>query len=118
MPCCALPERGPDPRQWPADHLAEWTAWAERYTARLAKEARPAAERRAEMSRANPKYILRNWMAAEAYEAAGKGDYSVVRELQAVLSTPYAEQDAATEARWARVTPRWARQKAGLAFMT
>jgi hypothetical protein len=41
-----------------------------------------------------------------------------VRELQAVLGTPYAEQDAATEARWARVTPRWARQKAGLAFMT
>ena len=44
-PCYALPERGPDPRQWPADHLAEWTAWAERYAARLAKEARPAAER-------------------------------------------------------------------------
>jgi hypothetical protein len=41
-----------------------------------------------------------------------------VRELQAVLGTPYAEQDAATEARWAQVTPRWARQKAGLAFMT
>lgn len=41
-----------------------------------------------------------------------------VRELQAVLGTPYAEQDAATEARWAQVTPKWARQKAGLAFMT
>jgi len=92
VPCCALPERGPDPRQWPADHLAEWTAWAERYTARLAKEARPAAERRAEMELANPKYILRNWMAAEAYEAAERGDFGPVREVHKLLCNPYEEQ--------------------------
>jgi uncharacterized protein YdiU (UPF0061 family) len=102
---------------WPAAHVREWEAWARRYWSLVRAEAR-GPQRIQGMAAANPKYILRNWMAAEAYEAAGKGDYSVVRELQAVLSTPYAEQDAATEARWARVTPRWARQKAGLAFMT
>ena len=95
MPCYALPERGPDPRQWPADHLAEWTAWAERYTARLDKEARPAAERRAEMELANPKYILRNWMAAEAYEAAERGDFGPVREVHKLLCNPY--EDSADE---------------------
>ena len=100
-----------------AAHVREWEAWARRYWSLVRAEAR-GPQRTQGMAATNPKYILRNWMAAEAYEAAGKGDYSVVRELQAVLSTPYAEQDAATEARWARVTPRWARQKAGLAFMT
>ena len=102
---------------WPAAHVREWEAWALRYWSLVRAEAR-GPQRTQGMAATNPKYILRNWMAAEAYEAAEKGDYSVVRELQAVLGTPYAEQDAATEARWAQVTPRWARQKAGLAFMT
>lgn len=41
---------------------------------------------------ANPKFILRNWMAAKAYEAAEKGDYSEIRRLQLLLSAPYDEQ--------------------------
>lgn len=57
-------------------------------------------------------------MAAEAYEAAEGGDYSIVRELHEVLRAPYDEQSDATAARWAQVTPLWAREKAGLAYMT
>ena len=86
------PNPSPDPRQWPTDHVAEWEAWAERYTARLAKEARSAAERRTEMNLANPRYILRNWMAAEAYEAAERGDFGPVREVHKLLCNPYEEQ--------------------------
>ena len=40
-----------------------------------------AEERRELMSSANPKYVLRNYMAAEAYEAAARGDHSIVREV-------------------------------------
>lgn len=104
--------------QWPADHVAEWTAWAERYTARLAKEARPAAERRAEMNLANPKYILRNWMAAEAYEAAERGDFGPVREVHKLLCNPYEEQAGSVDERWAQPTPQWARERPGVAFMS
>ena len=46
------------------------------------------------MSRANPKYILRNWMAAEAYEAAERGDFGPVREVHQLLCNPYEEQVA------------------------
>ena len=70
------------------------------------------------MALANPAYIMRNWMAKAAYDAAEAGDYSVVQELQAVLGRPYDEQGDEVAARWAQVTPRWAREKAGLAFMS
>ena len=94
-----------------------WSAWGERYCARVAAEARKS-ERLAEMGAANPKYILRNWMAAEAYEAAADGDHSVVRELHDVLRAPYDEQSAEAERRWAQVTPVAVRDKMGLTFMT
>ena len=64
---------------WPEEHQAEWDAWAARYAARLTAEGRPARERRDEMDLHNPKFILRNWMAVEAYEAAERGDFSLVR---------------------------------------
>ena len=54
-------------------------------------------------------------MAKEAYDAAERGDFSVVRELHALLSRPYEDQGAAQE-RWARPTPQWG--KAGLTFMS
>ena len=88
------------------------------YGARVASEGRASDERQAEMKLANPKYILRNWMAAQAYDAAAQGDVSLVRELHQVLLAPYDEQSAAVESRWARPTPEWARSKMGLAFMT
>lgn len=103
---------------WPRDHVGEWAKWAARYRKRLEAEARPAADRLAEMAAANPKYILRNWMAAEAYEAAERGDYALVQELHGVLQAPYEEQSEETAARWAQPTPRWARERAGLAFMS
>jgi len=104
--------------EWPADHVSDWAAWLERYARRVAVEARPDGERLAEMATANPRYIMRPWMAKEAYEAAERGDYSVVRELHQVLSSPYDRQGAEVEARWGQRTPLWARQKMGLAFMT
>jgi uncharacterized protein YdiU (UPF0061 family) len=73
---------------WPADHVTGWRGWAGRYWARVAAEGRDAGkgsdERREQMGRVNPNYILRNWMAAEAYEAAARGDATVIEELMRV----------------------------------
>ena len=98
--------------------VAEWEAWARSYTQRVAAEARPADERRAEMDGANPKFILRNWMAAEAYEAAARGDSTVVDELLEVLRRPYDEQTPERSESYAQPTPRWARGKFGLETMS
>jgi len=89
-----------------------------RYCARVALEGRPPAERRAEMERANPKYILRNTMALEAYEAAARGDYSVAEEVRRLLCRPYDEQGSEADARWATPTPQWARTMPGLHTMS
>lgn len=104
--------------EWPAEHRAAWAAWASSYWARVAEEGRPAAERLREMSAANPKYILRNWMAAEAYDAAARGDYELVHDVHRVLASPYDAQGRDVDERWAIPTPNWARGKPGLEVMS
>ena len=84
--------------------------------AEVRREGRPAAERRAEMNLANPKFVLRNWMAAVAYEAAEVGDTAFARELAELLRRPYDEGTADQAARFFVKTPSWARHMPGVAF--
>jgi uncharacterized protein YdiU (UPF0061 family) len=68
-------------------------AWAETYKARIAREpATRQEDRRTRMHAVNPLYILRNYLAQRAIEAAEQGDYSEVRRLHQVLCTPFEEQ--------------------------
>lgn len=50
-----------------------------------------------EMKRINPKYSLREWLLAPAYQQAAKGDYALIRELQEVMTQPYVEQSKTVE---------------------
>ncbi|MEC7984366.1 MAG: hypothetical protein VX278_04330, partial [Myxococcota bacterium] len=54
----------------------------------------------------NPKYAWREWLIVPAYQKAEQGDYSLIQELQAVLSNPYEEQTPAVEAKYDRLRPR------------
>jgi uncharacterized protein YdiU (UPF0061 family) len=68
-------------------------AWAETYKARIAREPATSQEdRRTRMHAVNPLYILRNYLAQRAIEAAEQGDYSEVRRLHKVLCKPFEEQ--------------------------
>ena len=69
------------------------------------------------MRLASPKYIPREWMLARAYEAAERGDYAPLRELHALLISPYDEQPAEASTFYARA-PDWAEQQGGVAFMS
>ncbi|MNN89402.1 hypothetical protein D3C81_2072160 [compost metagenome] len=57
------------------------------------------------MHAVNPRYILRNYLAQQAIEAAEQGDYGPVRELHAVLSRPFADQPGME--RYAERPPEW-----------
>lgn len=103
---------------WTEEHRGEWVEWHQRYWRRIAAEGRSAAERREVMARTNPKYIPRNWMMLEAYEAAERGDYELIAEIHHVLRSPYEEQSADVAQKWAQLTPHWARDRAGVAFMS
>lgn len=72
-----------------ADH---WRAWLTQYAARLAQEKEGAvgtAGRIELMGRHNPTFILRNWVAQDAIEAAEELDFSKVQGLLQLLFRPY-----------------------------
>ena len=81
-------------------------AWLARWRARLGAEGRPDSERQATMNAANPKYVLRNWIAESAIRAARAGDFSEVRTVLACLSRPFDEQPG--HERLASPPPDWA----------
>ena len=57
------------------------------------------------MKRVNPKFTWREWLIVPAYEQAQQGDYSLIKELQEVLSHPYEEQSQAIEEKYYRLKP-------------
>lgn len=87
---------------------ARFDAWAARYQARLAAEHSNDAERSARMRRTNPKYVLRNWVAQTAIDAAGQGDFSVVNDVLKLVQAPF--DDWPELARYAAPPPDWGRR--------
>ncbi|MFN2459951.1 MAG: YdiU family protein, partial [Candidatus Velthaea sp.] len=69
-----------------------WYAWLARYRERLATEPGLADARRAARKSANPKYVLRNYLAQTAIEHAQAGDFAELQHLHAVLRKPFDEQ--------------------------
>jgi len=84
--------------------------WAAGYLQRTAQEGLAPSERQIRMHAVNPKYILRNYLAQQAIEAAEGGDYAPVRQLQAVLSRPFDEQPG--QERYAERPPEWGKHLA------
>ncbi|MFT5712196.1 MAG: hypothetical protein ACI9DQ_000599 [Glaciecola sp.] len=58
-----------------------------------------------QMKLVNPKYSLREWFVVPAYQQANVGNYSLVRELQEVMTQPYAEQSKEVEEKYYRLKP-------------
>ncbi|MDU9413660.1 protein adenylyltransferase SelO [Pseudomonas sp. zfem005] len=85
--------------------LAGFDAWAAQYVECAAREGDDQDARRQRMHAVNPKYILRNYLAQRAIEAAERGDYSEVRQLHAVLTRPFDEQPGME--RYAERPPEW-----------
>lgn len=74
------------------DHMLDVAAfdqWAELYRARLSLESVSNGERKSQMNSVNPLYILRNYLAQQAIEAAEQGDTGLLYELVQVLQNPY-----------------------------
>ncbi len=80
--------------------------WANQYIARLAVENSIDAQRCIRMKTANPKFILRNYLAQQAIEIAQKNqDFSEVKNLLHVLQNPFDEHPEFE--RYAAFPPDW-----------
>ena len=53
----------------------------------------------------NPKYSFREWFVMPAYQQATERNYTLVRELQDVITQPYAEQSKDVEEKYYRLKP-------------
>lgn len=98
------------------DQKVRWITWFENYALRLQKETLSHQERKAKMDAVNPKYVLRNYMAQLAIDAADKSDFSLIDELFQLLKNPYDEQQ--NQQKWFAKRPEWARDKVGCSMLS
>jgi len=71
-----------------------------------------------QMKLVNPKYTLREWFLVPAYQRATEGDYSLIRELQEVMTKPYDEQSKEIEAKYYSLKPSELFEIAGISHIS
>ena len=65
-----------------------WNNWLDIWHKSLKKE-NDINKISSEMKKVNPRYTWREWLISYAYNAAEKGDFSLINELQVVFNNPY-----------------------------
>ncbi len=83
----------------------QWISWLQRWRDRI-KSCGEIRMRSAAMKLINPKYTWREWLIAPAYKKAEQGDYSLIKELQAVFSNPYDEQSSEVQEKYDHLKPK------------
>jgi uncharacterized protein YdiU (UPF0061 family) len=104
------------PEQLTEDYKTRLGNWLRSYIKRVQSAGIADAERIKVMNAANPKYVLRNYLAQLAIDKAEQGDFSMVNELLELLRHPYDEQPDKEE--FAVKRPDWARRRPGCSMLS
>ncbi|MDO9010909.1 MAG: YdiU family protein [Gallionella sp.] len=96
-------------------HSASFNAWLERYVARLTLQQDTDEARRIRMNRVNPRFVLRNYLAQQAIDAATNGNMSLINRLMEAARHPY-DDDIPAELTAKR--PDWAINKPGCSMLS
>ncbi|WP_304545053.1 protein adenylyltransferase SelO [Sulfurimonas microaerophilic] len=99
--------------------LVRWIEWLERWKTFIDVKTVPEREKLSQkMKKVNPKYTLREWFLVPAYQAAQRGDYTLVHELQEVMNDPYAELSKEMEEKYYRLKPDELFRVAGISYVS
>ena len=99
------------PEELGDEHRSAASAFVERYAARLRALGIADGPRAEAMNQVNPKYVLRNYLAQLAIDAATEGRPEAIGELLDVMRRPYDEQPDRES--YAALRPDWARTRVG-----
>ncbi len=101
------------------EQLNAWSDWLTHWKSILAENTDSSPERISQqMKQVNPKYILREWLLASAYQDAARGDYTMVKALQDLAQQPYAEQSLECQEKYYRLRPTELSQLGGISHMS
>jgi serine/tyrosine/threonine adenylyltransferase len=98
------------------DVRAAFGGWLGAWSRRTAEGGLGDDVRRRRMNAVNPRYVLRNYLAQEAIDAAEQGDTGLVHQLLEVLRDPYGDQPG--NERFAARRPEWARHRVGCSMLS
>jgi len=104
-------------KRW-AEWLVQWKTLLNSACDANATSPRSSEEISRQMKLVNPKYILREWFVMPAYQQATAGYYALIRELQDVMTQPYAEQSKGVEDKYYRLKPSEFFEVGGLSHLS
>lgn len=99
------------PEQIDSAYTLRLDRWLSAYSARVRSAGVGESTRASTMNEANPRFVLRNYLAQLAIDDAERGDFAKIHELLDTLKRPYTEQSGREHL--AEKRPEWARQRAG-----
>ncbi len=97
-------------------HRERTLTWLRALTHAWRHESTPAKTRTARMNAANPKYVLRNYLAQLAIDASESGDHNTLNQLYDCIQTPYDDQPQHND--FAAKRPQWAENRPGCSMLS
>ncbi len=95
-----------------------WSKWLEKWKSLIAISSQSHEDLSNQMKLINPKYSLREWFLVPAYQQAAEGDYSLIREMQEVMTEPYTEQSKDIERKYYSLKPTEFFEVAGISHIS
>ena len=99
--------------------LINWSDWLEKWRSCINVTTPESKDELSQQMKAiNPKYTLREWFLVPAYQQAAEGEYTLIHELQEIMTNPYDEQSKEVEEKYYRLKPSEFFEVAGISHIS